>query len=78
MLFATGKEFCMTTTIAILNVVLISLVVGVIVGMHLWAIKTSPREEQMLRVARERRTVRHAHAHARARVRGTRRPAFDQ
>jgi hypothetical protein len=64
----------MSTTIAILNVVLIALVVGVIVGMHLWAIKTSPSEEQMLRVARERRTARHAHA----RARGTRRPAFDQ
>ena len=67
----------MTTTIVILNVVLISLVVGVIVGMHLWAIKTSPSEEQMLRVARERR-VRHARARANTRARGAGRPVFDQ
>jgi len=66
----------MTTTIVILNVVLSTFVVGVIVGMKLWAIKTSPSEAQMIRVARERHTVRHAQT--RAGARGTRRPAFDQ
>jgi hypothetical protein len=45
----------MSTTIVILNVALVALVVGVIVGMFLWAIKTSPTEAQMLHIAREPR-----------------------
>ena len=64
----------MTTTIVILNVVLAALVVGVIVGMHLWAIKTSPSEAQMIRLARQRRTA----SPARSRTRVTTRPAYDR
>jgi uncharacterized membrane protein (DUF106 family) len=64
----------MTPTIIVLNAVLVVLVIGVIVGMHLWAIKTSPTEAQMLRVARER----HVRRQASARTRATVRPIFDR
>jgi hypothetical protein len=63
----------MSTTFVILNVAFAALVVGVITGMMLWAIKTSPRDARMLRIARERRLP----AQARSRTRVTTRPAYD-
>ncbi len=63
----------MSTTIVILNVAFATLVVGVIAGMMLWAIKTSPRDSQMLLIARERRRP----AQARPRTRVTALPAYD-
>jgi uncharacterized iron-regulated membrane protein len=64
----------MITTIIILNAVLIALVVGALVGMHLWAIRTAPSAAQMIRVARERRTARQP----RQRARATSRPLFER
>ncbi len=63
----------MSTTFVILNATFAALVVGVIAGMLLWAIKTSPREAQMIRLARQRWTA----APARSRTRVTTRPAYD-
>jgi uncharacterized membrane protein len=63
----------MSTTIVIVSVALAALVVGVIVGMFLWAIKTSPTEAQMLRVAREPRIF----PQPRPRTRVTTRAALD-
>jgi hypothetical protein len=63
----------MSTTFVILNATFAALVVGVIAGMLLWAIKTSPSEAQMIRLARQRRTP----APARSRPRLTTRPAYD-
>ena len=65
----------MTPTIVILNVALIALVVGVIVGMHLWAIKTSPSEEHMIRLARQRQ--RRTASATRSRTRIATRPVYD-
>ena len=63
----------MSTTFVILNATFAALVVGVVLGMLLWAIKTSPSEMQMLRIARERRLP----SPARSRTRVTTRPAYD-
>jgi hypothetical protein len=63
----------MSTTFVILNVAFAAVVVGVITGMMLWAIKTSPSDAQMLRIARERRIP----SQARRRTRVTTRPAYD-
>jgi hypothetical protein len=63
----------MSTTFVILNATFAALVVGVIVGMLLWAIKTSPSETQMLRIARERRLP----SPARSPAHVTTRPAYD-
>ena len=63
----------MSTTFVILNAVFAALVVGVITGMMLWAIKTSPRDAQILRIARERRFP----SQARRPARVTTRPAYD-
>ena len=63
----------MNTAIVILNVALAALVVGVIVGLFLRAIKTSPTEAQMLRIAREPRIA----PHPRPRTRVTTRAALD-
>lgn len=67
----------MPTSLIILNAALVTFVVGVVVGMIVYAIKTSPSEAQMLRVARERH-ARQRRAPAAARVRATSRPAFDR
>jgi hypothetical protein len=64
----------MTTTIVIVNIAFISLVVGVIVGLFLWAIKTSPSQAQILAVAREPQSIRREPARARA----TNQPALDR
>ena len=63
----------MSTTIVILNVAFATLVVGVIAGMMLWAIKTSPSDAPTLRIARERRRP----AQTRSRTRVTAHPAYD-
>ena len=67
----------MTPTIVILNVALIALVVGVIVGMHLWAIKTSPSEEHMIRLARQTQRQRRTASATRSRTRIATRPVYD-
>jgi hypothetical protein len=63
----------MSTTIVILNVALVALAVGVIVGMFLWAIKASPTQAQMLRIAHEPRIA----PQPRPRTRVTTRAALD-
>jgi hypothetical protein len=67
------------TTILILNAVLITAVVGVIVGGLLYAIKTSPTEAKPLHVARRPRVPQARVSSARAaRPRASARPVLDR